>query len=162
MANRDNFTNWQRDVTFAVSAREVRLRWREDFRNRAGDYYMCAHCRFVSDNRAYFEVDHLVSCEHGGNANRETLQKIADLQAQLERPLDRQDLGVLVSANLNDQLLCHGCNQGKKSKGMRPDDVPAGCGFAYRRHEEDLNPDHIHNGVPTPIGYVHPRYRQPL
>jgi hypothetical protein len=160
MANRDNFTRWQRDVTLAVSAREVLVRWPDDFRNVPGTYYMCAHCRFVSNNATYFEVDHMVSCEHGGNANRETLVRIANLQAQVNLPLDQQDIQVLMSANLNDQLLCHGCNQGKKSRGMRPDDIPAGCGFAYRRHDDDMNPDHIYNGPPTPIGYVHPRYRQ--
>ncbi len=66
-----------------------------------------------------------------------------------------------MAANLNDQLLCIGCNQGKKSKGMRPDEIPAGCGFAYRRHDDDHNPDHLYGGAPVPTGNVLPRYRKP-
>jgi len=162
MVNRDNFSNTQRDATFAVSANHVKLLWPDEFRNCGTDYYMCAHYRFVSADKSLFEVDHMVSCLEGGNANRMRLDKITSLQRELNQPLDRQDIGILMTANLNDQLLCIGCNQGKKSKGLRPDEIPAGCGFAYRRHDDDKNPDHIYGGPPTPVGYVHPRYRQPL
>ena len=161
MSRRDNFSKSQRTATFKASANHVRLLWRDDFRNSIVDYYMCAHCRFVSSDATLFEVDHIVSCKEGGSANREKLEQITRLQNEVSLPLDRQDIGILMAANLNDQLLCIGCNQGKKSKGMRPDEIPAGCGFAYRRHDDDRNPDHVYSGPPNPVGYVHPRYRQP-
>ncbi|HWC98170.1 MAG TPA: hypothetical protein VG456_15525 [Candidatus Sulfopaludibacter sp.] len=161
MVQRDNFTQGQKAATFAASGDEVKLLWRDEFRNAPVLHYMCAHCRFVHSDKSLFEVDHIVSCLEGGSANRERLDRIARLQAEVALPLDRQDIGVLMSANLNNQLLCHGCNQGKKSKGMRPDEIPAGCGFAYRRHDDDMNPDHIDGGAPTPVGYVLPRYRRP-
>jgi hypothetical protein len=161
MVKRDNFNDTQKKTALKLSANHVRLLWPAEFKNLPTDHYMCAHCRFVSSDKNLFEVDHIVSCLEGGNANREHLGRITRLQAEVSVPLDRQDIGLLMSANLNDQLLCIGCNQGKKSKGMRPDDIPSGCGYAYRRHEEDMNPDHIFSGPPTPIGYVHPRYRTP-
>jgi hypothetical protein len=67
-------------------------------------YYMCERCRFVSANRGYFEVDHIVACELGGNANRETLERISALQVELDKPLDKQHIGLIASANLNDQV----------------------------------------------------------
>jgi hypothetical protein len=161
MVMRDNFSESQRTATFKASANHVKLLWPDDFNNSPIEYYMCAHCRFVNSDAKLFEVDHIVSCKEGGNANREKLAQITRLQNEVNLPLDRQDIGILMAANLNDQLLCIGCNQGKKSKGMRPDEIPAGCGFAYRRHDDDKNPDHVYSGPPTPIGYVHPRYRQP-
>ena len=160
MIKRDNFTRGQRDATFKASADEVRLLWRRDFGNSPTPHYMCAHCRFVHTDAGLFEVDYIVSCKEGGSPNREKLDRIVRLQAEVDKPLDQQDVGVLMSANLNDQLLCIGCNQGKKSVGMRPDEIPAGCGFAYRRHEEDMNPDHMYGGAPALVGYVHPRYRK--
>lgn len=160
MAKRDNFTPRQKEATLAASANEVKLLWPDRFRNDPVPHYICAHCRFVSPDRGIFEIDHIVACKEGGNANRESLQRLTGLQAELDRPLDRQDIAILMAANLNDQLLCIGCNQGKKSKGMRPDEIPAGCGYAYRRHEDDTNPDHIYSGAPQPVGYVLPRYRR--
>ena len=162
MIERDNFSQSQKQATFSFSAQEVRLLWPGDFRHSSIDHYMCAHCRFVSSDRSLFEVDHLVSCKEGGSANREKLARITRLQSEVGKPLDKQDIGVLMAANINDQLLCGGCNQGKKSAGMRPDDIPAGCGYAYRRHDDDMNPDHRYSGPPTPIGYVLPRYRKVL
>ncbi len=161
MVKRDNFSETQREATFRASANHVRLLWPGDFKDSPADHYMCAHCRFVHSDRNLFEVDHIVSCLEGGNANRERLDRITRLQTEVSLPLDRQDIGILMAANLNDQLLCIGCNQGKKSKGMRPDEIPAGCGYAYRRHDDDMNPDHLYSGPPTPIGYVLPRYRNP-
>lgn len=159
MAKRDNFSKPQRDTTFLLSAREVSLLWRDELPANP-PHYICAHCRFVHTDRALFEVDHLVSCKEGGSANRETLERITQLQAELALPLDKQDIGLLSSANLNDQLLCHGCNQGKKSKGSRPDEIPAGCGFAYRRPDDDMNPEHRYAGPPPVIGFVEKRYRR--
>ena len=159
MAKRDNFLKWQRDLTYEASAREVKLLWPDDFETFL-PHYICAHCRFVSSDAGLFEVDHLVSCNQGGTANRESLERIAQLQAEVGRPLDKQDIGLLMSANFNDQLLCHGCNQGKKSKGMRADEVPAGCGFAYRRSDDDMNPEHRYSGPPKSVGFVEKRYRR--
>lgn len=171
---RDNFSDPQRKAAFMYSAREVdilrknRGDWREALGHpdvplspggQAEIYYMCEHCRFVSDREDLFEVDHLVSCREGGDANRETLETISFFQRELDKPLEKQDVGWLMQRNLNSQLLCYGCNQGKKSKGMQPDEIPAGCGFAYRRQEQDRNPDH-RDGPPPLSGYVHPRYRR--
>jgi hypothetical protein len=160
MIKRDNFSVWQKQVTFDASANEVRLLWPDTFQNAPAAHFICAHCRFVNSDQAMFEVDHIVSCKEGGNANRESVERVTQLQAQANRPLDQQDIGILMSANFNDQLLCIGCNQGKKSKGMRPDEIPAGCGYAYQKHDEDMNPDHIYGGRPNPTGNVLPRYRK--
>jgi hypothetical protein len=168
---RDNFSKLQRDAAFEYNVREVdalrrnRYDWREALGapssggGAAKVYYICEHCRFVSDRKDDFEVDHLVSCMEGGNANREKLETLSWLQREVDQPLDKQDLGRLMLLNLNSQVLCHGCNQGKKSKGMRPDEIPAGCGYAYRKPEEDRNPDH-RDGLPPLSDYVHPRYRR--
>lgn len=160
MAKRDNFSKWQRDATLAASAQEVRLLWPDDFGDAQPAHFICAHCRFVNADAKLFEVDHMVSCAEGGTANREMASRIVALQAELSRTLDKQDIGVLMTANFNDQLLCHGCNQGKKSKGSRADEIPAGCGFAYRRHDDDKNPEHMYAGAPRPVGFVHSRYRR--
>jgi hypothetical protein len=161
MAVRDNFTLRQKQAALAVNAWEVKSRWRTVFGDLPDPYYICEHCRFVSADRKYFEVDHIVSCKAGGNANRETLERITALEIELQRPLDQQGIAVIMSANLNDQVLCVGCNQGKKSMGhgQMPDEIPQGCGYAYRRHEEDKNPDHMYAGPPRTTGYVKPRYR---
>jgi hypothetical protein len=44
----------------------------------------------------------------------------------------------------NAEVLCRGCNQGKKDKAFIPD----GKGFAYTRIDEDLNPDNRYHGPP--------------
>jgi hypothetical protein len=137
MIKRDNFSEWQKQATFSSSAQEEKLRGPDEFERLSIEHYICPHCHFVGSDRRLFEVDHRVSCKEGGNANREALSRITRLQSELDRPLDKQDLGVLMSANVNDQLFCKGCNQSKKSAGMRPDDIPAGSGFAYRRHDDD-------------------------
>lgn len=159
MTARDNFSHWQRAAAFAANALYVKNHWRDDFRDSSQPYYMCEHCRFVSADRSYFEIDHRVSCKEGGNANREKLERRTALEAELKRPLDKQNIEVIMSANMNDQVLCYGCNQGKKSKGIRPDDIPEGCGYAFRLHDEDKNPDHVYGGPPRTVGYVSPRYR---
>jgi hypothetical protein len=158
---RDNFSPSQKQAALTLSALEVRRRWRDDFRTRPGIFYMCANCEFVSDNRSYFQVDHMVSCLQGGTANRESLERVSAIEEELKRPIDKLNMELIMSANLNDQVLCTGCNQGKKSLGVgdTPDTIPQGCGYAYRLHEEDANPDHIYAGAPATIGYVKPRYR---
>lgn len=162
MAKRDNFSVTQRNAALQANADEVRILWRDDFRQSPVPHYMCEHCRFVHTNRAYFEVDHLVSCKEGGNANRETVERIAAIEAEIAKPLDKQDIGVLALANLNSQILCGGCNQGKKGIGPRPDDIPTACGFAYAKRDEDMNPDHRYAGPPPAAGYIKPQYRRNL
>lgn len=114
MVKRDNFTSGQKEATFKLSAHEVKLHWPEEFKNSATECYMCAHCRFVHSDRALFEVDHLVSCKEGGSSNREKLDRIRQLQVEVNKSLDKQDIGILMAANLNDQLLCIGCKPGQE------------------------------------------------
>jgi hypothetical protein len=56
-----------------------------------------------------------LSCEQGGNANRETLERISALQVELNKPLDRQHIGLIASANLNDQVLCGDVTRERKA-----------------------------------------------
>jgi hypothetical protein len=177
---RDNFSPWQKQITLDLNVKNVISKY-EAFKKAvdAGAmalfgkpydeldaperhkveprYYMCEHCTFVSSNKSYFEVDHRVSCAEGGNANRESVERTAAIQLEVDKPLDKQHIGLIASTNLNDQVLCHGCNQGKKSQLCRPDEIPNGCGFAYRR-EENMNPD----GPPALAGPVFDKYRGQL
>jgi hypothetical protein len=161
MIKRDNFQGWQKIEALQASTNEVSVLWKSEFAHQSSAHYMCAFCRFVSTNKNYFEVDHLVSCKEGGNANRESLERVRDIQAELAKPLDRQDLGILSLANLNSQLLCVGCNQAKKgNNGPRPDFIPPGAGYAWAKADEDQNPEHRYSGPPPVIGYVPRRYRK--
>ena len=162
MVKRDNFSQSQRDAAFKANADEVSVLWRDEFPKSGTPHYMCEHCRFVHARRDYFEVDHLVSCLEGGTANRQTVERIAAIEAELAKPLDKQDIGLLALANLNSQVLCRGCNQGKKGSGPRPDDIPAACGYAWAKRDEDMNPDHRYAGPPRVAGYIKPRYRKNL
>jgi hypothetical protein len=161
---RDNFAGWQKGDALKSNADWVRIRWRDDFQSATTDNYMCENddCRFISDKRELFEVDHLVSCKEGGTANRMVLEEIIAIETEIAKPLDKQDIGILALANLNAQVLCKGCNQAKKGVGSRPDEIPLACGYAYSKREEDKNPDHVHAGPPPVSGYVKPRYRKNL
>jgi len=164
MIQRDNFSGAQKLQALNFNSGEVKIRWKEEFGSlpKGEEIYMCEHCGFVSRKRNYFEVDHLVSCKEGGTANRETIDNIIWIEAEIQRPLDEQEIGILALANLNWQILCNGCNQGKKGAGSRADEVPAGCGYAYAKREEVENPEHRYPGPPRIIGYVKPRYRKNL
>jgi len=161
VVKRDNFLGWQKEEALQDSWNLVKIRFRDDFGTKEA-HYLCAHCEFISANRKYFEVDHVVSCREGGNANREVLERIATIQAELDKPLDKQDLGVLSLANLNAQVLCGGCNQAKKGKGPRPDYIPDGAGYAWLKRDEDQNPEHRYAGPPRVLGHIKPRYRKNL
>jgi hypothetical protein len=164
MIQRDNFSSAQKTQCLEQNSNQVRIRWKEEFSSlpKDAEIYMCEYCGFVSRKRNYFEVDHLVSCKEGGTANRETIDNINRIKAELDRPLDKQEVGILALANLNWQVLCIGCNQGKKGGGMRADDIPAGCGYAYAKRDEDENPEHRYSGPPPVVGFVKPRYRKNL
>lgn len=89
------------------------------------------------------------------------LKGITAIQAELDKPLDRQEMGVLFLANLNAQLLCKGCNQAKKGTGgPHPDVIPPGTGYAWAKADEHQNPEHRYSGPPAITGYVPPRYRK--
>jgi hypothetical protein len=133
--NRDEFTRSQIRQALEQSAAWVRRRWPEDFNGKSPNY-MCEECKFVSDQRSHFEIDHLLACAQGGTRNPmsdETLQAIAS-----------GDVAALYQAGVNERVLCVGCNQAKKARTF----VPPGAGYAYRFHEWDRNPDHIYQGPP--------------
>jgi len=92
MSKQDNFRGWKKTEAFEDSANTVKAFWKDEFGNQPSRYFMCAFCRFVSARREDFEVDHLVSCKEGGNANRESLERISAIQAECAKPLALQGL----------------------------------------------------------------------
>ena len=132
---RDEYTKAQKREILKSNADMVRRRWPSDFAGQL-PHYMCEHCYFVHDHRAYFQVDHVFPCKEGGKADRMREDQIRDIL--------NGDIDLLYKIGVNSMVLCTGCNQGKKAKPF----VPPGAGYAYKRHAEDKNPDHRYAGPP--------------
>ena len=130
------FTPQQIQQAFDLNAAEVVRRWRDEFSGKP-PHWMCEHCEFVSDDRADFEVDHVLPRARGGTRN-------------LVTPAAAQAIGVgnleaLHQVGDNSKVLCGGCNQAKKARQF----IPSGAGYAYRLPERNRNPDHLYYGRPT-------------
>jgi hypothetical protein len=137
----EEFTKVRIEAELKLSADEVQRKWRSDFAGK-DPHYMCAHCQFVSSKRSEFGVDHVWDIQHGGKADRWTKQEIDGILAS-------NDPQALYEKGINSMLLCNGCNQGKNRKfDNAPGNIPKCVGFAYTKHDEDMNPDHIYGGRP--------------
>lgn len=135
-APRDEFTARQKRTALEANASEVLSRWRSEFLHKPA-HYMCEECRFVSTDRSQFEVDHVLPCASGGTRDRP--------DPSPGGMSDEKQLAALYRAGVNRRVLCRGCNQGKKAQQF----IPPGAGYAYRRPEDDLNPDHLFHGRPV-------------
>jgi hypothetical protein len=137
MAQRDEFAERQIAAALAENAQSVADRWRDEFRG-GPPHYICEECSFVSPNRQDFHLDHVIACATGGTNDRHSAEIVERLMGSNPDPAYIYQIG------LNIRVLCAGCNltRGKKTF------VPTGRGYAYTRHGEDLNPDHIYSGVP--------------
>lgn len=145
-SRRDEFTPAQKKEYLEQNADIVVNRWRAEFSGKI-PHYICENCKFVSNLRDHFEVDHIVACARGGTRNREST--LEDLAAGNIRALFR--------AGENRMLLCRGCNQAKKARQF----IPPGAGYAYRRPEWDRNPDHIYYGRPKVTAIERERHPEP-
>jgi hypothetical protein len=135
--SRDEFTRPEKRRLLELNAGDVLRRWPTDFRNRP-PHYICENCGFVSDERNFFEIDHIWACANGGTSNRIVATP------ELARRLAAGDLEATCEHGVNAQVLCRGCNQAKKAKQF----VSDGAGYAYRHHEWDRNPDHLYADPP--------------
>ena len=164
-----NFSDKQIKAAFDVNWQRVREDF-SDFKATAVPHYRCENCNFISNNQSLFQVDHLLPCKDKGNNSLDTAavaQAIAEERDvwdsngnQIQkRSWDPRNIGLLMLANANDQILCQACNLGKNTKMNSPDLVPAGCGYAYSRRSQDQNPRHRYEGPPPVVGPVLKRYR---
>jgi len=163
------FTPQQIEAAFEVNWQRVREDFPE-FKATAVPHYRCENCKFINSDRSLFNVDHIIPCKDKGNNSLDTksvAQAIAEERDvwdregnQIQRRAwDPRNVGLLMLANVNDQLLCQACNLGKNSKMDRPDLIPSGCGYAYSKRSQDQNPRHMYEGPPPVNGPVLKRYR---
>lgn len=164
-----DFSQRQIDAAFDVNWQMVREDFPE-FKTTHMPHYRCENCNFINSNKSLFNVDHLIPCKDGGNNSLDTsavAQAIAEERNvwdsegnQLQKQTwDPRNVGLLMLANANDQVLCRACNLGKNSKMQSPDLIPAGCGYAYSKRSQDQNPRHRYEGPPSVNGPVLKRYR---
>jgi 5-methylcytosine-specific restriction endonuclease McrA len=137
------FTEKDIDWFLEDNWRYILRRWRDHFNKGMRPHYLCENCGFISSSRQDFEVDHVLPKAQGGTRNRyqnaRTTEKTWDREPQIY-----PDPALIVVEGQNAEVLCRGCNQGKKDKYF----VPDGKGFAYTRIDEDLNPDNRYHGPP--------------
>jgi hypothetical protein len=133
---RDNFSTNQRDDALGINALFTARKWGSDL-SGTGPHYECEVCHFVSNQRSYFQVDHVHPCARGGTRNQWTKDQFGDANAG--------NIELIHQLGINHMVLCFGCNQGKKARQF----VPPGAGWAYRMPQYDLNPDHIYHGKPV-------------
>jgi hypothetical protein len=116
-------------------------------------HFMCESCRFVSQAKSDFNIDHVFPVARGGTRNRVskdvnvTLRE-AQQPGATDAEIDRA-IQLLFRVGNNAAVLCTECNSKKSDLLYVPDD----CGLAYTRHVGDLNPVHLREGPPQP----HPR-----
>ncbi len=128
MADRQNFTDLQRDSAFEANAH-----WLRDHRidgiqiaipfeslHAAGLIFYCENCLFCHTDRAYFDVDHLVP---------DRQFKLWDKHAEAKAA---ENMMILCKSQVRGDF---GCNQ---SKGARLY-VPVQRGLAYTRANIDMN-----------------------
>jgi rubredoxin len=166
---RANFSKTQKEAAFDVNWQMVREDFTE-FKVTAVPHYRCENCNFINNNKSLFQVDHLVPCKDDGNNSVDTVAVAQAITEERDvwdskgnqiqkRSWDPLNIGLLMLANANDQILCRACNLGKNSTMNSPDLVPAGCGYAYSRRSQDQNPRHRYQGPPPLNGPVLKRYR---
>lgn len=130
---RDEFRG-QRETILNLNAEWVYQKWPGDFRGKS-PHYICESCGFVQ-SRDHFEVDHVVPAARGGTAKRVTSRQSSQIQ--------RDNIEVLHITGINSMVLCIGCNRAKGAREF----VPPGSGYAFRKADIDLNPDHRYHGPP--------------
>jgi hypothetical protein len=128
MATRQNFSVPQRDSAFQANSDWLRhhkvsgvdLALAFDPLRKLGQVYYCENCLFCHTDRAYFDVDHLVSDRSFRVWGRHEEARYAGNMVILCKSRERGDLG---------------CNQSKGARML----VPAGRGLAYTRADLDMN-----------------------
>jgi len=138
-----NFTEKDREWFFEDNWKYVQSRWPDHFGKDMTPHYLCEFCGFISSNRSYFEVDHVVPKSQGGTRNKYQNARTTG-KTWGKEPQVYPDLAAIMLEGQNAEILCVGCNQGKKDKYFIPD----GKGYAYSRIDEDLNPDNRYYGPP--------------
>src|ERR1700722_15557746 len=94
-------------------------------------HFMCESCRFVSQAKSDFNIDHVFPVAQGGSRNRTSRDINVKLrEAQQPGASDAeidQAIELLFRVGNNAAVLCRECNS-KKSDLLY---VPADCGLAY-------------------------------
>ena len=143
MANRQNFSPAQRQSAFEANAHWLRdhrvdgveLALNFDPLRKQGLVYYCENCLFCHTDRAFFDVDHLVS-----DRNFRIWWKHIEAR-------DPINMVILCKSRERGDL---GCNQSKGAKMF----VPAERGLAYSRRDLDMNCIPLHD---RPNEYGAPR-----
>ena len=166
-----NFSRPQKEAAFEVNWQRVKEDFPE-FKATGVPHYRCENsgCGFINSDKSLFEVDHVIPCKDEGNNSLDT-EEVAQAIAEerdvwdssgnqiQKRAWDPRNIGLLMLAKANDQILCKACNLGKNSTMNSPDLVPAGCGYAYSKRSQDQNPRNRYEGPPLVNGPVLKRYR---
>jgi hypothetical protein len=166
---RINFSKDQKEAAFSVNWQMVKEDFPE-FKATAVPHYRCESCQFINSDRSLFNVDHVIPCKDGGNNSLDTkgvaraIGEERDVWDSNGNQIQKQawnprNIGLLMFANANDQVLCKACNLGKNTKTDSPDLIPAGCGYAYSKRSQDQNPRNMYEGPPSVNGPVLKRYR---
>lgn len=128
MANRQNFSQAQRQSTFAANAEWLRdhkvsgveLALAFDPLRRLGQVHYCENCLFCHTDQAYFDIDHLVSDRAFRLWGRHSEARWAVNMVVLCKSRQQGDFG---------------CNQTKSSNML----VPRHRGLAFTRADLDMN-----------------------
>jgi hypothetical protein len=128
MATRQNFSSMQRNSAFEANADWLRnhkvsgvdMALAFEPQRKLGQVYYCENCLFCHTDRAYFDVDHLVSDRNFRIWGRHEEARYAGNMVILCKSRERGDLG---------------CNQSKGARML----VPKDRGLAYTRADLDMN-----------------------
>jgi hypothetical protein len=134
-AKRDEFTEAQKNWALSSNYQWLKRRWPGKF-DGCGPFYICDECQYVSNNRLDFALDHVLPCAQRGTRDRHPIE--------VRKRLYEGDTELLYQTGMNIQVLCAGCNGAKLGGAF----VPPRSGYAYTRHAQDRNPDHMYSGIP--------------
>jgi hypothetical protein len=130
------FTPSQHEAYMKMNSMEVSRNFAE-FRNNPTPHYLCAHCKFLSPDRKFFRVDHVLEIQFGGTRDSWTPEQMRETYNKLK-------VYETFKKGFNGEVICDGCNQAKKTDGFPKE----GKGYAYTKPDDDRNPVHDAQGGP--------------
>jgi hypothetical protein len=136
------FWDAELDAEFEFNSKSVASKWPE-LRDK-GPCYICENCKFVHNNKKYFQVDHVWDIQHGGDANHWS-------QADFQKVAASNDPDHLYTKGWQQMILCRGCNGAKNTEfDNAPGNIPKNSGYSRTKKDEDMNPRHKYQGGPDP------------
>jgi 5-methylcytosine-specific restriction endonuclease McrA len=150
-SHRNEFTDMERRLAFENNSELLKKQFPDAVLFKNTPHYICESCGFVSRQSRDFNIDHVFPVAQGGTRNRVGKQVNAQLRDAQRADAGEAEIGaaieLLFRVGQNAAVLCTECNN-RKSDLLY---VPDGCGLAYTRHTDDLNPVHMVSGPPRPF-----------